>query len=300
MKIRLILFLQLTVLLWGVEAALAQPRASEPLRPRWVQKLPKPTNPTFTYEVKSAFAPTLDAAREKCLAELIAGSGLKNGVVTVSGYQSKERLSQVWENGKLTERVDYDSHTTTQAQGNEVKLYVEDIAEYWERDKSGDYYLTKLYAKSELGKAPLFDNVELTTRYGARGLWRSAIIPGWGQFYKGSNLKGGLFLGGTALLAGGVVFTENQRSDYRRKIMRTHDVGLINSYSTKADHFATARNICIGAAAALYLYNLIDAVVAPGARRIVVKKRNPLVKDYAVAPSVSPDGSPVMAASLTF
>ena len=52
MKIRLILFLQLTALLWGVEAALAQPRASEPLRPRWVQKLPKPTNPTFTYEVK--------------------------------------------------------------------------------------------------------------------------------------------------------------------------------------------------------------------------------------------------------
>lgn len=45
MKIRLILFLQLTVLLWGVEAALAQPRASEPLRPRWVQKLPQTYEP---------------------------------------------------------------------------------------------------------------------------------------------------------------------------------------------------------------------------------------------------------------
>ena len=300
MKIRLIWFVFIVVLFGGVEAVSAQPRVSEPLRPKWIQKLPQPTNSTFTYEVESAFAPTLDAAREKCLDGLIAGSGLKNGVVTVSDYKSKKHLSQVWENGKLTERVDYDAHTTTQAQGNEVKLYVEDIAEYWERDRSGDYYLTKLYAKSELGKTPLFDNVELTTHYGARGLWRSVIIPGWGQFYKGSNLKGGLFLGGTALLAGGVVFTENQRSDYRRKIKRTHDVGLINSYSTKADHFATARNLCIGAAAALYLYNLIDALVAPGARRIVVKKRKPLVKDYAVAPSVSADGTPVMAASLIF
>ena len=106
MKIRLILFLQLTALLWGVEAASAQPRASEPLRPRWVQKIPKPTNPTFTYEVKSAFAPTLDAAREKCMAELIAGSEMKNGMVIVSGYQSKELVSQVWKNGKLTLWVD--------------------------------------------------------------------------------------------------------------------------------------------------------------------------------------------------
>lgn len=154
MKIRLTLLACVTALLGGAGAASAQPRASEPLRPRWIQKLPKPTNPTFSYEVESAFAPTLDAAREKCLAGLIAGSGLKNGVVTVSDYKSKEHLSQVWENGKLTERVDYDSHTTTQAQGSEVKLYVEDIAEYWERDRSGDYYLTKLYAKSELGKAP--------------------------------------------------------------------------------------------------------------------------------------------------
>ena len=280
------------------QPAAAQRQVSEKPRPQWLHRLPKPSNPSFMYETVSASAPSLDEAREKCLAELITGSGLKNGVVAISTNRSSEQLSQVWQNGRLSEQVTYDSHTATQTRYEAVKLHIADIAEYWTRDRSGNYFLTRLYAKSELGKAPLFDQLELTTRYGARGLWRSAIIPGWGQFHKGANLKGGMILGGCAVLAGGIVFMENQRSDYARKIARTHDQALLNSYSTKRDHFATARNICIGAAAALYVYNLIDAVAAPGARRIVVRKRRGI--DCSLMPSVTPDGSPCLLGALTF
>ncbi len=297
MKHRLAPVCCLLLLLAGQPAA-AQRQVSEKPRPQWLHRLPKPSNPSFMYETVSASAPSLDEAREKCLAELITGSGLKNGVVAISTSRSSEQLSQVWQNGRLSEQVTYDSHTATQTRYEAVKLHIADIAEYWTRDRSGDYFLTRLYAKSELGKAPLFDQLELTTRYGARGLWRSAIIPGWGQFHKGANLKGGMILGGCAVLAGGIVFLENQRSDYARKIARTHDQGLINSYSTKRDHFATARNICMGAAAALYVYNLIDAVAAPGARRIIVKKRRQIT--YSLLPGVSSDGTPCMLSTLRF
>ena len=210
MKHFVILLIHASMLFLLGETASAQYRSSEKIKPQWLHKLPKPSNSSFMYETVSASASSLDNAREKCLAELIANSGLKNGVVAISDNKSSERLSQIWNNGKLTERVEYDSHTSTHAQYDAIKLHVENIAEYWERDRSGNYYLTKLYAKSELGKAPLFDNIELTTRYGARGLWRSAIIPGWGQFHKGANLKGGLILGGCAALAAGIVFTESQ------------------------------------------------------------------------------------------
>lgn len=99
--------------------------------------------------------PSLDNAREKCLAELIANSGLKNGVVAISDNKSSERLSQIWNNGKLTERVEYDSHTSTHAQYDAIKLLVENIAEYWEPGSSGNYYLTETLCQTELGKAPL-------------------------------------------------------------------------------------------------------------------------------------------------
>lgn len=287
------------LLLFALQTASAQKvRSSERIRPQWLHRLPKPSNPSFIYETVSAAAPSLDEAREKCLGELIAGSGLKNGVVAISSNHSSERLSQVWQNGRLSENITYESHTTTHAQYDAVKLHIQNIAEYWTQDRSGNYFLTKLYAKSELGSPPLFDHIELTSRYGARGLWRSAIIPGWGQIHKGSHLKGGLILGGCAALAGGIVFTESQRSDYAKKIVRTHNQQLINSYSTKRDHFAAARNICIGAVAALYAYNLIDAIAAPGAKRAVVKRRRGV--DYSFAPAIAPDGSTCMLGTLRF
>ncbi len=278
----------------------AQPHASEPLRPRWIQKAPRPTNATFTYEILSAAAPSLDEAREKCLAELVAHSGLRSGVVAISDSRSEKQVSQVWTDGRLSERITSDSRTSTRLQGPAVRLHVENIAEYWVRDRSGSYYLTKLFARSELGRMPLFDQVELTARYGARGLWRSAIIPGWGQFHKGANLKGGLILGGSAVMAAGIVFTENQRSDYVRRLGQTRNIELLRTYRTRRDHFATARNICIGAAAALYLYNLIDAVAAPGARRIVVRRRSSGERTYALSPTVFPDGSAGIATSVSF
>ena len=43
-------------------------------------------------------------------------------------------------------------------------------------------------------------------------------------------------------------------------------------YNSLADTWETGRNICIGAAAAIYVYNLIDAFTAKGARRVVVKR----------------------------
>lgn len=283
--------------IYCIEAEAKSPSSEKP-RPQWLHKLPKPSNPSFTYETTSATAESLDIAREKCLAELIIGSGLQNGIVAISTNNSSEKLSQVWQNGKLSEHVSYDSHTSTQTHYDAVKLHVKNIAEYWTINEEGYYFLTKLYARSTMETTPVFDDTELTTRYGARGLWRSAIIPGWGQFYKGAHLKGGLILGGCAVFAGGAVFMENQRADYVRKISRTHNNELINKYATKQDHFAAARNICIGTAVAIYIYNLIDAIAAPGARRIITSKKRHI--DYSLFPTMTQEGSPCIMGSMKF
>ena len=53
---------------------------------------------------------------------------------------------------------------------------------------------------------------------------------------------------------------------------------FFKTYNTKADNWENIRNVCIGAAAALYVYNLIDAIVSPGAKRTIVNKQEfPLV-----------------------
>lgn len=292
-------FIYILIIFFSIET-FAQKGVSEKIKPQWLHKLPHPSNPTFRYETYSSTSNTLDGAREKCLAELISASGMKNGVVVISNYKSEEQLSQHWNNGKLEEKLDYKNLTNTEAKGKEVKLYVENIAEYWERNENGQYFLTKLYAKSELENPPLFDEVELTTKYGAHGLWRSAIVPGWGQLYKGSKVKGGCIMGGCAALIAGIIVTENQRSVYSSKITKTHSAELKRSYANKADNMAIGRNIFIGATAALYIYNLVDAIVAPGARRVVVKKRDGTNRVYSFSPVVTPMGDAGLSASVEF
>jgi len=280
-------------------AAMTQTYSSDKVKPQWTHRQPTPTNSTFRYEIVSAYGNTLDDARNNCLSQLIASSGMTSGMIVSSDYTSTEKLSQNWENGKLSETVTYNSNTNTSAKSEEVKLFVQNIDEYWTRDASGKYYLTKLYAKSELGTPPLFDNVELTTKYGMTGLWRSAIVPGWGQLYKGSSVKGGIIMGGTVALIGGIIYTDCMRSDYANKIAKTHIDGNKREYANRRDNFETGRNICIGALGALYVYNLIDAVVAPGARRVLVKERSDGGR-FAIVPSITSDGYPAVACAITF
>ena len=296
MKYRYILLLILSLNFSG--KVLAQYEKSDKIKPQWLHKLPKKSTTTFNYDYNYATGNSLDDARLKSLNGIIVESGFENGVVVLSDYKSKTVDSKVYSNGKLSDYQVDQFEANNQIKGNEVQLHVKFVDEYWTRNTDGTVNLTTLYAKS-LNSTPNFDDVDKTTQYGIHGLWRSAVVPGWGQFYKGSYLKGGLILGGTVALVGGIIFTENQRSDYVNKIAKTHDTDIKRAYATKRDHFATGRNICIGAVAALYVYNLIDAVVAPGARRLIVKS-HANGNTYAVMPSVTTEGNPVMTASVTF
>lgn len=75
-------------------------------------------------------------------------------------------------------------------------------------------------------------------------------------------------------------------------------VGKSLDDATKRDHFATGRNICVGAAAALYVYNLLDAFVTPGARRVVTLRSNG--NTYAFAPTLLEGNAPGVGMVMSF
>lgn len=115
------------------------------------------------------------------------------------------------------------------------------------------------------------DDIKITTRYGAAGLL--SIIPGIGQMYKGSHKKGTAILIGEIAAAGSIILCENTRASYIKKMKEQPKYAA--EYNSLADTWETGRNISIGVAAALYAYNLIDALVANGAKRVIVeRKRN--------------------------
>lgn len=125
----------------------------------------------------------------------------------------------------------------------------------------------------------------------------SMVIPGSGQFYKGNVGKGSMFLGLTVAAGAGFLVCESTRSSYidksnnLKKNIDLYDTERANAalkeYSDNASKWETYRNLCVGAAGAVYLWNVIDAFFTRGAQRPVVTTKSG--GSLSIAPQVSVD-----------
>lgn len=140
------------------------------------------------------------------------------------------------------------------------------LADEWWNPRQREYSALYQVAKND---AAAFCSTSTTTRYGF-GPVALSLIPGAGQFAKGDILKGSIFMGGCAAGTAGIIFLESQKKSYAAMRAQTHDVNLIKRYAAKESNLGTARNVCIGITCALFIYNLIDAAAAPGARKVKV------------------------------
>ncbi len=133
------------------------------------------------------------------------------------------------------------------------------IAEYWECGSLGitGYFLYQ----TRLNPTYSPEAVVATDKYpfSAR-----VFVPGMAQIHKGSVGKGVGFIVGEVALIGGVITTECLRLNYSKKISMTHDSRLKNAYAHNANICMITRNVCIGGIAAVYVWNIIDGIVAKG------------------------------------
>jgi hypothetical protein len=85
----------------------------------------------------------------------------------------------------------------------------------------------------------------------------------------GRSGKGSAILGAEVVALGGVVAFESMRASYVTKMHKQPQ--FAQQYASKATNCKNIRNGFIAGAAAVYVYNLIDAVAAPGSRWIKTK-----------------------------
>lgn len=280
----------------------AAAQKSANIKPKWLGNTPgSPETEYYFVEVHSDAYSSLTAARIAIKQE-IASNVERVDQVSVSEVIEGHSNQYYDTNGEITSTAIDTYSLLLNVDGVARPIKSRRIDEYWEIvDRGGNKNLVyyALFAVERKDAIADFSTISSVSSYGAHGLWRSAIVPGWGQFYKGSNIKGGLILGGTVAFVGGIIYTESMRQDYMNKINKTHNTNNMRAYKTRADNFAMGRNICIGGLAALYVYNIIDAIVAPGARHIVVRK-NANGSGYAVVPTIGFDRSAGIAALITF
>lgn len=238
---------------------------SAKLKPQWITHS-VPAESLFHFFTDAyGESTTLDGARQRSFVNLTTKLEHERGIVVNSRFSGRTHMSR----DTYTKTEQFDMECVEH--GKEISVICKTVDEYWEKTEAGLYKCHLLYAvanSSDSGYA--HEHISVTSSYGIRGLWRSMLVPGWGQMHKGAYVKGSVILGGTIALAGGIIFTENMRQSCLMQMSQTHSAPVIKQLSANMTNWSVGRNVCIGAVAALYAYNLVDAVVAPGARRVVV------------------------------
>lgn len=151
--------------------------------------------------------------------------------------------------------------------GREVKN-ARIIAEHTEETKFGEVILGMLVQFPKYDNM-LFEEVRITDRY---PFSPRVFVPGMEQIYKGSMMKGILFIGGEALAAGGIWAFESLRASKMSKFNQTHDLTARRKYNDDANKMRALRNGFIVGATVIYLWNIIDGCVAKGEERVWMKK----------------------------
>lgn len=275
------MFLSFMCVCMSVEANV---KKSDKYKPQWVSKLPEPGNTSYVFKVVCIdYASSLEAARVSSVKELSKMIEHEEHVKVIEKYEyDSEQSSRNGKNIYGSEKEVYSMDI--ESEGEVVSLVYKKIDEYWEERYDHGKLCVKLYTLYAVGHkngATRFDNVSYSYYYGMRALARS-IVPGWGQIYKGSVAKGAVILAGEAVCVAGVVLSENMRASYVKKMKEQPQ--FATKYNTKADNWTNMRNYSIAAAAALYVYNLIDAVATKGAKRIKMERNRNI--DFSMSPTI--------------
>lgn len=195
-------------------------------------------------------------------------------VVSAVGYEPenarKRAMQQVLERRSMASGT----QATVSMTGNDVQVKGENdliakarvVDEYVERIEAGQY---RVYLLVQTAKNPSlsFEPVTLSEKYpfSAR-----VFVPGMAQIHKGSVGKGACFIAGEVVFIGGIVAAECLRQNYAQQIAMTHNSTLKQHYAKNANICNITRNVCIAGAAAMYVWNVIDGIVAKGEKHIMI------------------------------
>ncbi|MFA5850271.1 MAG: DUF5683 domain-containing protein [Bacteroidales bacterium] len=216
-------------------------------KPKWIYNPPKSGNDTYRYEVEYGTDVTEDKARNKAFLGILQNASNSLGI----RFDSKAVNDAILK-GKDMETISVE---------NDIPIHK--VCEFVERID----YLYTVYILCQVAKKgniePIFDEFRACDKIGNNtpALWRSALVPGWGQFYNNKTGRGVAILASEAILFTTTIYSEMMRADNIRKSAETLNVNVIKEYRKRADTWEARRNIALGGTISVYAINLLDAAL---------------------------------------
>ncbi len=248
--------------------------SSDNIKPQWLTKsLPESISGRYIFVRAHGEGDSLIEAKQVAFSQMINRLEVTRKVTINTELTIQEHLEM--NEHQTNSTYNHDVVMNVIENGRQYQVSCREIDDYYEV-RGGVYQVDILYtvATTRGLNGSYDDKIEVTSRYGAAGFL--SIVPGVGQIYKGSTRKGALIIAGEVAALGGVLLCEETRASYVKKMYEQPKYA--SEYNSLANTWETGRNICIGAAAAIYVVNLIDAFAADGAKRVIVKKNRANVR----------------------
>ena len=132
-------------------------------------------------------------------------------------------------------------------------------------DKDAEKSQCKYYVLIRIPRKREYANMAISKPYGVSPIWRSIIIPGWGQIYKKEKTKGYLILSSEALLVASTIIFRVIGSNYNQKAVNySYDEDQRKIYEKNADRAYLIANTSMIIGGVIYLYNIIDVISSEG------------------------------------
>lgn len=241
-------------------------------RPQWIRETPSGfINDYFVGVGRSTHSES--DARNLALANALQKIVQSGTIHLRSSQEIKTQSKEIFKNGESLSLESVDNivnEIRVDGESETIKGLREE--EYYTEESNGNYIvwsLVKIPKKQPKTDAP-------PARVDA--VWRSTILPSWGQFYKKEYTKGYFIVGGTAVfLTSGFVFSnlkitaESDAKNSRTQVLRDYHNENANTYNNVS-------LACFIAATAIYVYNVVDAVAAEGEKVYVYDTRPSLVE----------------------
>ena len=234
-------------------------------KPAWL--IEKPISENYSYFIGIGEDNSLKNAKQAAVNDVL--SQISNAAGVNISAASKTKINNHTFNNDVNTTIDFEAVIVSTGEKIKVTGLRKEDEYYQGRGSRYEYWVLMRKPKKE-GIDP---NYDMPQTYAASAIWRSALMPGWGQIHKKQKTKGYVLLSSGVLFVAGAFISQNLYShnyDEAIKNIKHNDSYLY--YLDKADNWSTIRNAAFVGAGAIYIYSLIDAIASKGAKRYAYTK----------------------------
>ena len=221
-------------------------------RPLWIEETPKGyENDYFVGNGTSDKSET--DAHEQAVTNAIQRINQSGEIEVSSSEKTNSNTKETFRNGTsdLQRTDEIAKEILVQGKSTTINGLVEDERFHeWNGAQHSFWSLVKIPKKNNIESSP--------TKFSP--VWRSAIIPGWGQYFKGEKTKGYSFIGAEVLLVPSGIIFNNLGVDAEANKFSSRTQTLRDYYDDQSKLYYNVSLGCFIAAGAVYVYNVVDAI----------------------------------------